>query len=169
MQLEFLNPAGAGTGELFPTGELEEVFDVPGIGNVRGSVVDAANLCCFLRADDLGLKGTEMPSYLDGQEKLTQAMRNISIQIRDRIMSRLHPKHKVRIGLIGFVSPPQTAQTLSDDPIAVEDSNFTARMYSSLQPHRALPLTSSMCMATARKITTTLAPRSVLTFYKAKE
>ena len=93
-----------------------------------------------------------MPSYLDGQEKLTQAMRNISIQIRDRIMSRLHPKHKVRIGLIGFVSPPQTAQTLSDDPIAVEDSNFTARMYSSLQPHRALPLTSSMCMATAAKI-----------------
>ncbi len=150
--LKFLDPAGAGTGELFPTDALTETFDITGLGSIRGSVVDAANLCCFLNAEDLDLSGIEMPTELDRAQSLNQALRNISGQVRERIVARKGPDTKVRLGLIGFISPPQDAKTLSGDAVHAGDANFTARMFSSLQPHRALPLTSSLCMAVAAKI-----------------
>ena len=65
VRLEFREPGGATTGKLLPTGNVVDTLDVPGVGKIRASLVDAANACCFVNAADLGLTGTEMPDALD--------------------------------------------------------------------------------------------------------
>lgn len=56
----FLDPAGAATGKLFPTGNRKDVFDIPDYGPVEVSVVDCSNAIVFIRAEDLGIKGSEL-------------------------------------------------------------------------------------------------------------
>ena len=70
VRLEFREPGGATTGKLLPTGNVVDTLDVPGVGKIRASLVDAANACCFLNAADLGLTGIEMPEALDASDEL---------------------------------------------------------------------------------------------------
>src|SRR5581483_9471950 len=60
VRLDFLTPGGATTGRLLPTGAALDRLDVPGIGRIELSMVDAANACVFVRARDLGLTGREL-------------------------------------------------------------------------------------------------------------
>jgi hypothetical protein len=60
------------------------------------------------------------------------------------------------IPFIGFVAPPMAAPTLSGEPITPERIDLTARFLSNGQPHRALPLTASLCTAVAARIEGTL-------------
>ena len=53
VRLEFREPGGATTGKLLPTGNASDVLDVPGVGRVRVSMVDAANACVFVNAADV--------------------------------------------------------------------------------------------------------------------
>src|ERR1700760_4277930 len=65
VRLDFLTPGGATTGRLLPTGQAIDRLDVPGIGPIEVSMVDAANACVFVRARDLGLTGRELPEGLE--------------------------------------------------------------------------------------------------------
>jgi 2-methylaconitate isomerase len=60
------------------------------------------------------------------------------------------------VPIIGFVAPPMDAPTLSGDPITAAQVDLTARFLSNGQPHRALPLTASLCTAVAARIRGTL-------------
>jgi hypothetical protein len=59
---------------------------------------------------------------------------------------------KPSVPFIGFVSPPQDAPSLSGEPINAAGVDLTARMLSNGQPHRALPLTCTVCIAVASRI-----------------
>src|SRR5690606_4890307 len=65
VRLEFLEPGGAATGRLLPTGRPIDRLELPGLGPVEASLVDAANPCVFARAADLGLTGAELPQALE--------------------------------------------------------------------------------------------------------
>ena len=60
IDLYFMDPAGAATGKLLPTGKARELFEVPGYGPIEVSVVDCSNTIVFIRAQDLGIKGSEL-------------------------------------------------------------------------------------------------------------
>src|SRR5829696_7451483 len=79
VRLEFREPGGATTGKLLPTGRVAEVLDVPGYGQFNVSMVDAANACCFVRADELGITGIEMPEMLDTNVALLERLQAIRI------------------------------------------------------------------------------------------
>ena len=68
--LDFLDPGGAVTGRLLPTGRAQDALEVSGLGTVTASLVDATNPMVFVRAKDLGLDGTERPEDLDGRPGL---------------------------------------------------------------------------------------------------
>ena len=155
VRLDFLSPGGATTGSLLPTGCVMDRLDVPGLGCIEASLVDAANACVFVRARDLGLTGTELPEQLDADRDLLARLRRIrlaasvamGIANNEEAAAAIHG-----VPIIGFVAPAQDAPTLSGEPIAAGQVDLTVRFLSNGQPHRALPLTASLCTATAARI-----------------
>ena len=159
VRLDFLSPGGATTGELLPTGNVVDELTVPEVGTIPVSMIDASNACVFVRASDLGLTGRELPEALDRNaallDKLQRIRRAASVAMgiaRDEAEARTING----VPIIGFVAPPMDAPTLSGEPIAAAQVDLTARFLSNGQPHRALPLTASLCTGVAARITGTL-------------
>jgi 2-methylaconitate cis-trans-isomerase PrpF len=155
VRLEFREPGGATTGRLLPTGRAADVLEVPGYGKFNVSLVDAANACCFARADELGISGTEMPEAIDTDAALLEKLSAIRLAASVAMGIASTPeeaKAKRVVPFIGFVSGPQGAKTLTGEAIAADSIDVTGRMLSSGQAHRALPLTASLCMAVAARI-----------------
>ena len=152
VRLDFLEPGGAVTGKLLPTGRPRDVLDIPGIGRIEASMVDAANPCVFLCAEALGLGGTEMPEELDQNRALLDRIATIRCHasVAMGIAKTLDEARVKSMPQIGFVSAPQEATTLSGERLAASAADLTVRIVSNGQPHRALPLTGSLCTAVAR-------------------
>lgn len=155
VRLDFLAPGGATTGRLLPSGRVVDVLDVPGFGPIEASLVDAANAGAFIRARDVGLTGRELPDELDANPEMLKLLDAIRRQASVRM--GIAPDIEVARGIstvpyIGFVSPPAAAPTLSGETIAAEAIDLAARIISNGQPHRALPLTGSLCTAVAARI-----------------
>jgi PrpF protein len=77
VRLDFIAPGGATTGKLLPTGHPVDTVDVPGVGRIAVSMVDAGNAAVFLRAADLGLNGTELPEQLETDTALLARLQAI--------------------------------------------------------------------------------------------
>jgi 2-methylaconitate isomerase len=171
VRLEFLNPGGATTGRLLPTGNPVDMLDVPGVGRIEASLVDAANACAFIRAHDVGLTGIEMPEALDGNR---DAMARLgAIRLAASVAMGIAPDiqsaaRKTTVPFIGFVCQPCDANSLAGDTIRAEDVDLTARMLSNGQTHRALPLTASLCMAVAARIEGSIVHRAARTSHDAE-
>lgn len=92
IRLKFVDPAGTLGKGLLPTGSSVDVLEVPDLGPVEVSIVDAANPLVFVRARDLGLSGRELPDYLaaDGRE-----IKEEEIDLLSRMMSmqKAHPSY----------------------------------------------------------------------------
>ncbi|OGA55321.1 MAG: PrpF family protein [Betaproteobacteria bacterium RIFCSPLOWO2_12_FULL_62_13] len=159
VRLEFRDPGGATTGKLLPTGNVIDSLDVPGYGKFKVSLVDAANATCFVNAADLGLKGTEMPDELDRNAELLNKLAAIRIAASVAMGISKTPQEaaeKRTVPFVGFVSGAQDAPTLSGEKIDAAKVDLTARVISNGQPHRALPLTVTLCTGVAARIEGTL-------------
>lgn len=159
IRLDFLSPGGAGTGKLLPTGNVTDRLDVPGVGPITVSLVDAAKPCVIVRARDLGLTGTELPDALDADHDLLQRLE--AIRRCAAVAMGLAANEREAAGMrgspgIGFVAPATDAPTLSGEGVRAGDVDLTVRFISNGQPHRALPVTSSLCTAIAARITGTV-------------
>jgi 2-methylaconitate cis-trans-isomerase PrpF len=155
VKLEFREPGGATTGRLLPTGNVADDLDVPGLARLRVSMVDAANACVFARAADLGITGTELPDAIEGNPDLLRKLEAIRVAASVAMgiaKSADEAARKKTVPFVGFVSPPQRATTLTGEVIADSAVDLTGRMMSSGQPHRALPLTCTLCMAVAARL-----------------
>jgi len=158
VKLEFREPGGAGTGKLLPTGNVVDTLDIQGIGKIKVSMVDAANACVFLNAADIGLKGTEMPDEIDASPdtlKKLDAIR-VAASVAMGIAPDVDAAKRKSVPLVGFVSSPQDGKLLTGETLKGDSVDLTARMMSNGQPHRALPLTASLCIAVASRIEGTL-------------
>jgi 2-methylaconitate cis-trans-isomerase PrpF len=155
VKLEFREPGGATTGKLLPTGNVTDTLDVPGVGKVRVSMVDAANACVFVCASDLGIKGTELPDEIDANPELLKKLAAIRVAASVAMGVTKTPEEAAKraaVPFVGFVSAPQDAKTLTGDRIEAAAVDLTARMMSNGQPHRALPLTCTLCLAVAARL-----------------
>ena len=160
VKLEFREPGGATTGRLLPTGNVADDLDVQGLGRLRVSMVDAANACVFVRAAELGVRGTELPDEIEGDAQLLAKLEAIRVAASVAMGITKSPEEAVKkksVPFVGFVSAPQQAKTLTGDSIGAADVDLTGRMMSNGQPHRALPLTCTLCMAVAARL-----PRTVV-------
>jgi hypothetical protein len=163
VHLEFRDPGGAGTGKLLPTGRTLDVLDVPGVGRVEASLVDAANACVFIEAARAGISGSEPPAELDGRPELMEFLEAVRCaagvamglgEHADAIRreSPSNPK-------IGLVAEPREALDLGGRATPAAAGDLTARMFSMGNTHRALPLTGALCLGVAAHITGTLVNR----------
>lgn len=159
IRLDFLEPGGATTGRLLPTGQASERLDVPGFGAVEASLVDAANAAVFVRARDVGLTGTELPEQLESRPDKLALLDAIRLQasVRMGIAPDLASARGITVvPFVCSVSPPTDSPTLSGETVRAGDVDLVARVISNGQPHRALPLTISLCTAVAARIAGTV-------------
>jgi len=159
VRLDFVEPGGAVAGKLLPSGKTMDRLEVPGFGPVDASLVDAANPAVFVRARDIGLAGTELPDQLEANPKIMRLLEDIRVQgsVRMGIAADAEAARAIRgVPFVAFVSPPADAPTLTGETIGAGDVDVTVRVVSSGQPHRALPLTISLCTAVAARITGTV-------------
>lgn len=165
IRLDFVEPGGASTGSLLPSGELTEWLDVPGVGRIEVSLVDAANAAVFVRAADVGLTGLELPDWLEAHPEVLERLDAIRVQasVRMGIAPDVEAARQIRIvPFVCIVSPAQDNPTLSGDVVPAKEIDLVARVISNGQPHRALPLTISLCTAVAARLTGSL-PSQCLT------
>lgn len=155
VKLEFRDPGGATTGKLLPTGNAVDMLDVPGVGKIRVSMVDAANATAWVRAEDIGATGIELPEPLEADVALMRKLEAIRVaaSVAMGITANAEDAAKKKsVPFVGFVSAAQDAKMLSGESIKAADIDLTGRVISNGQPHRALPLTVSLCMAVAARI-----------------
>ena len=154
VRLDFLDPGGATTGKLLPTGQVLDVLDVDGVGQFTVSMIDAANACVFVRAVDLGLTGAEMPEEIESKPGLLELLSKIrcAASVAMGICATVQEASKKSVPIIGFVSPSQDAPMLNGERIEADQIDVTARMLSNGRPHRALPITASLCLAVAARL-----------------
>jgi 2-methylaconitate cis-trans-isomerase PrpF len=155
VRLDFLDPGGATTSRLLPTGRPVDTLDVPGLGRIEASMVDAANACVFVDAASLGLSGIELPDTLAVDASALRRLADVRLaaSVAMGIAADIDAaRESPLVPLIGFVAAPRDSRTLDGETLAADDCDLVVRMISNGQPHRALPLTGSLCTAVAMQI-----------------
>jgi 2-methylaconitate isomerase len=161
IKLEFLDPGGAKTGKLLPTGKAVEQLDLHGFGTVEASCVDAANPCVFIAAEAIGKFGDELPGDLENDPAFLKVME--AIRRSASVAMGLTPDLDAAAALasipkVAMLSAPQDAPTLSGT-LAASDHDLAVRMISVGQPHRAVPITGAICLGVAARVPGTIAAR----------
>jgi len=162
VRLEFIEPGGAGTGKLLPTGNPVDTLVLEGTGEVEASMVDAANPCVFVSAEALGASGIEMPKELEANGALLRRLEAIRVaaSLAMGIVKTADAAARIpSIPKVAMVAPARVARTLAGERLAAQDADVTVRMISIGQPHRAVPLTGAMCLAVASRIEGTVVNR----------
>ncbi|MBX9298866.1 2-methylaconitate cis-trans isomerase PrpF [Chromobacterium vaccinii] len=162
VQLEFLDPADEGDGDggtMFPTGNLVDTLEVPGVGAFPATLINAGIPTIFVNAADIGYAGTELqdainsdPAALARFETIRAhgALRMGLIKSLDEIATRQHtPK-------IAFVAPPADYFASSGKPVKASDIDVLARAMSMGKLHHAMMGTAAVAIGTAAAIPGTL-------------
>ncbi|WP_027777401.1 2-methylaconitate cis-trans isomerase PrpF [Paraburkholderia caledonica] len=162
VQLEFMDPAaeedGAG-GSMFPTGNLVDDLEVPGVGTLKATMINAGIPTIFVNAEAIGYNGTELQDAINSDEKALAmfetirahgALRMGLIKHLDEIATRQHtPK-------IAFVAKPADYVSSSGKRIGSGDVDLLVRAMSMGKLHHAMMGTAAVAIGTAAAIPGTL-------------
>lgn len=155
IRLDFMDPAGSRTGVLLPTGNIVDTVMVLGSGPLRVGLVDAANPCVLVAANDLGLNGTETPDDIERNTSLMdrlESLRQVAALTMGLASDWAEAARVVSIPKVAMLAPPADTILLSGCPMKADQADILVRVISSGQPHRAVPLTAALCIAVACKI-----------------
>ena len=162
VQLEFMDPAaeeeGAG-GSMFPTGNLVDELEVPGLGTLKATMINAGIPTIFVNAEDVGYTGTELQDAINGDPRALAMFETI----------RAHGA--VRMGLIkdtgeaagrqhtpkvAFVARPLDYTSSSGKQVASTDVDLLVRALSMGKLHHAMMGTAAVAIGTAAAVPGTL-------------
>ncbi|WP_292934332.1 2-methylaconitate cis-trans isomerase PrpF [Noviherbaspirillum sp.] len=162
VQLEFMDPAaeeeGAG-GSMFPTGNLVDDLDVPGIGTLKVTMINAGIPTIFVNAEAIGYKGTELQDAINSDAKALAMFETIRaygavrmglIKNVDEAAKRQHtPK-------VAFVAKPADYVSSSGKQVKASDIDLLVRALSMGKLHHAMMGTAAVAIGTAAAIPGTL-------------
>ncbi|MEJ6817512.1 MULTISPECIES: 2-methylaconitate cis-trans isomerase PrpF [Pseudomonas] len=162
VQVEFMDPAAeeeGGGGSMFPTGNLVDQLEVPGVGTFQATMINAGIPTIFVNAEDIGYTGTELQSAINSDPKALQmfetiraygALRMGLISSLDEAAKRQHtPK-------VAFVAKPADYVASSGKAIAAADVDLLVRALSMGKLHHAMMGTAAVAIGTAAAISGTL-------------
>lgn len=153
VRLDFMDPGGATTGRLLPTGGPVDVLRTKDGDEVLASLIDAANPFIFVAADSLGVAGTGLPDALDAAPGLLERLEQIRRE--GAVAMGLAPEPAgaaASIPKIALVAAPAEAPTLSGRTLRAAEIDLLVRMISVGQPHRAIAATGALCLAVACRV-----------------
>lgn len=148
--LNFLNSGGSKTGKLLPTGNVADEITLKNGKKVRVSIVDAANPSVFVKAQDIGLSGVEMPKDTETNPEILDIMEDI--RTTAAVMMGL-AKSKAAAGpavpKVAFVSAPQDYATITGSAVKASAIDLVARTKALAVMHKAYAVTGGICVAAA--------------------
>jgi hypothetical protein len=158
VQVEFMDPAD-GEGSMFPTGNLVDDLEVPGVGTLKATMINAGIPTVFINADAVGYNGTELQDAINGNPEALVMFETIRaygavkmglIQNIEEAAARQHtPK-------VAFVAPPADYNSSSGKAITTNDIDVLVRALSMGKLHHAMMGTAAVAIATAAAIPGTL-------------
>ncbi|WP_053116870.1 2-methylaconitate cis-trans isomerase PrpF [Pseudomonas sp. P1.31] len=162
VQVEFMDPAAeeeGGGGSMFPTGNLVDELEVPGVGTFKATMINAGIPTIFVNAEDIGYTGTELQGAINSDPKALQmfetiraygALRMGLIANLDEAAKRQHtPK-------VAFVAKPADYVASSGKAIGAGDVDLLVRALSMGKLHHAMMGTAAVAIGTAAAISGTL-------------
>ena len=162
VKLEFLDPAaeeeGAG-GSMFPTGQLVDDLDVPGIGTLRVTMINAGIPTIFVDADAIGYKGTELQDAINGDPVALARFETIRAHgaLRMGLISHLDEAAKRQhTPKVAFVARPASYVSSSGKQVKAEEIDLLVRAMSMGKLHHAMMGTAAVAIGTAAAIPGTL-------------
>ena len=177
--LAFMDPAeeggeGEGGGAMFPTGNVVDTLDVPGIGSFDATLINAGIPTIFLNARDLGYAGTELQPAVNGDKaalarfEAIRAWGAVKMGLIREVAEAATRQHTPKIAV---VAPPRDYVASSGKPVQAADVDLLVRALSMGQLHHAMMGTASVAIATAAAVPGTLVnlaagggPRSAVRF-----
>ena len=161
IRLDYVDPGGAVTGRLLPTGNLRDELDVPGVGQIEVSLVDAANPLVFVRWEALGLTGLEQPDDVDANPELLRRIEAVRAHAGVLAGIAETPEQATAevpsVPKLSFVGSPRDYVLSNGDQMAAGRTTLRAAMMSMGRMHRSYPLTGAIATSVAAAITGTVA------------
>ncbi|MDX5336864.1 MAG: 2-methylaconitate cis-trans isomerase PrpF [Marinobacter sp.] len=158
VKIEFMDPAD-GEGAMFPTGNLVDDLNVPGIGSLKATMINAGIPTIFINAEDIGYKGTELQNDINSDPKALAMFETIRAHgavemglIKD-VAEAANRQHTPKVA---FVAKPVDYVSSSGKQINAADIDVLVRALSMGKLHHAMMGTAAVAIATASAIPGTL-------------
>jgi probable AcnD-accessory protein PrpF len=162
VQLEFMDPAaeeGEGGGAMFPTGNLVDDLEVPGVGMLKATLINAGIPTVFVNAADIGYTGTELQDAINGDPKALAMFETIRAYGAMRMGLIAHVEEAARrqhTPKVAFVAPPAAYTASSGKQVEAGDIDLLVRALSMGKLHHAMMGTAAVAIGTAAAIPGTL-------------
>ena len=153
--LRFDDPGGALTGKLFPTGNVKDTLDVPEVGTIELTVIDAANPVILVQAAALGLSGLEIDE-VDNDASIRQRLENVrcavSVEIGLTETMEEATLHSQAVPKIAFVTAATPYQTIDGNTVNETDVDLIGRMMSMGTLHKSYAVSGAVSTVGAAMI-----------------
>jgi probable AcnD-accessory protein PrpF len=160
--LEFMDPAaeeGEGGGAMFPTGNLVDELEVPGVGTLKATLINAGIPTIFIDAQALGYTGTELQDAINGDPEALARFETIRAHgavhmgLIEHVEQAAQRQHTPKVA---FVAAPADYQSSSGKTVAASDIDLLVRALSMGKLHHAMMGTAAVAIGTAAAIPGTL-------------
>ncbi len=146
VNLAFVDPAGAISGRLLPSGNVEDVLAL-GAENYRCSIVDCGTLYAFFDAHDFALTGDESPDQLDSKPGFKDTIERLREAVADYLTAECELSIAARQVKIAVFKKPDSK---------ISDYDINAKVVNKYNTHKAYPITGALCISAAQIIPGTL-------------
>ncbi|WP_440996782.1 2-methylaconitate cis-trans isomerase PrpF [Arhodomonas sp. SL1] len=160
--IEFMDPAD-GEGAIFPTGNIVDDLDVPGVGTFQATMINAGIPTIFVNAADLGYTGTELQGAINEDTEALERFETIRAHggvrmgLFNEVAEAASRQHTPKIA---FVAPPKGYTASSGKEVKAEDIDLLVRALSMGKLHHAMMGTAAVAIATAAAIPGTVVNRA---------
>ena len=156
--VEFMDPAD-GDGAMFPTGNVVDDLEVPGVGTLRATMINAGIPTIFVNAEDIGYQGTELQPAINGDPEALAMFETIRAYGAVKMGLIKTPEEAANRGhtpKVAFVAPPKDYVSSSGKDIKASDVDVLVRALSMGKLHHAMMGTAAVAIATASAVPGTL-------------
>lgn len=158
VQIEFLDPAD-GEGAMFPTGNLVDDLDVPGVGTLKATMINAGIPTIFLNAEEIGYTGTELQEAINGDPAALERFETIRAHgaVKMGLISDVsEAAARQHTPKVAFVGKAQSYTSSSGKVVEAGDIDLVVRALSMGKLHHAMMGTAAVAIGTAAAIPGTL-------------
>ena len=158
VKLEFIDPAD-GDGALFPTGNVVDDLEVPGVGTLKATMINAGIPTIFINATDIGYTGTELQDDINNDVaalKKLETIRAYGAVKMGLITNISEAQARQHTPKVAFVASPLDYKASSGKIIEAANINLLVRAMSMGKLHHAMMGTAAVAIGTAAAIEGTL-------------